>query len=411
MLVQAKDKDGNLILNPDGSPLMVWVDVPNGAPNGQQNGAGFVSKEEAERNAKALADKARDDEKRKQRADLDRVNKERDDLEARLKKIEDDKKAAELAALPKDQQVIARLASMESELARERGERLQAEQTYQQSLRQVGLVAYRERALRDVPEEVHNLVQGQTEEDIDKAADEACNVYVNLETKLRTQLQQDYSQRYPAPPGGQPQGVPAPPQSPHYVAPPSPAYGVPQGGFPTATNPLPIPADGGGPPDDLGTLTTEQAVRSGRYGGELRNQIHDRLKAGMRYQGNLGSAPRHWSQANPQTTPHVEMPGGVQQPQGFQTGPVQNPGLAPQQRPQGQPVVPQQQGRPGSPREAARAAIARQRAGQNPVLGHPSNMGAPEAAHEAQQFANQRGISPEQTFASRFANTPPAAQQ
>jgi hypothetical protein len=56
----------------------------------------------------------------------------------------------------------------------------------------------------------------------------------------------------------------------------------------------------------------------------------------------------------------------------------------------------------------AREALARQRAGQNPVL--HENPGAASALQTAQAFATQKGLTPESAFAMRFTATPPAGE-
>lgn len=358
--------------------------------NEAQEVAQALTRAEAERIARDAAQKAREEEKRKLYGEIEREKNQRTTLEAELARREKAEKEAKLASLPVDQQIQAKLAELEESVARERGARLELEKAANHRIRQLGLVAYRERALRDVPTEVHEFVQGEDEESIDRAVDMAKTTYSSLEQRIRQNLESQFSRAAAmAPPSV---GVPAPPPNPAYVAPPSPHA---QGGFPTAANPIPVSMEPA--PFDTGELTTEQAVRSGRYGGEMREQIHARLKGQMRYPGSIGSAPRHWSTAQPSAMQAVEMPGGVVQPQGFATGPVTPPGMA-------QPMTQMApQGNIGA-REAAAAAVQRTHQGLNPV----ADPGTRQAVADSQAFAQQRGIpDAASAFAQRFSPTPP----
>ena len=425
MKVAKLDANGNVILGQDGKPIMIEI------PDAAGEGATLLTADEAETRAQARGKKAYDEKKATEKMLADE-KKAREDLEARLAARDKADKERQLQALPPDQQVVARMNDLEQQNARTQAElaRVQAESAKQ--IRQVGLVAYRERALRDVPTEVHHLVFGETEEAIDQAVDFARQTYADLEAKLAQKFQgaaqqthahlqmqhaphaPQFVQGYPQHPGQQPvqyMQPAAPPPNPAYVAPVPPQYAQAPNMFPTPTNPLPV-ADQAPGEIDLSEMTTEQAVRSGRYGGEMRERVHAALKGQLRYPGSLGSQPRHWS-AGQQPANHVAQPNGVMQPQGFPTGPVQPAQMYQQPPPPpGHPYAPPPQVAPASPQGGARAAaaeaIARTHAGANPVMG--GNTGAAEALQSAHQFAQQRGIqSPQQAFGQRFAPSPPIA--
>jgi hypothetical protein len=397
MKVAKIDANGNVVVDADGRPVL--IDVPDAVIGGQNGGQdGVVARAEAERLQNEAVARARSEEKRKLNDDLERERAARKELEDRMKAAEDRAKEAALAALPIEQQNAARLRDLEQNLAQERGARLALEQSSALQIRQIGLVAYRERALRDVPAEVHDLVAGGSEEEIDQAVDGARNVYSRLESRLRAQLEQEHASRQPPvtqPPHAGPQGIPAPPPSPHYVPPPSPQAAAGANGFPTPTNPLPV-TEGSAQPIEMSELTSEQAVRSGRYGGEMRESIHRAIRGNTRYPGALGSAPRHWA-SNPLAAPMAqqEVPGGAIQPQGHPTGPAAPPG------------APQLQA-PTSARAQAEAAIARTHAGGNPIAnGDPT---ASVALTEGRSHLTKAGVaSPAAAFAQRFTHTPPHA--
>lgn len=401
---------------------------------------------------------------------LTEAQQARQNLEGQLAERDRRDRERERQQLPVDQQVMVRLSEVESTLAQERAAIAQERAQNQEAVRKVGLVAYRERALRDVPPEVHHMVVlGKSEEEIDASVDLAVAAYEDFAQKMSAKFvaapgvngpvhlqqaapHQPHAQHYgQQAPYYQGQPVPyvqqvQPPANPAYV-PPVPQYAQQQGGFPTPTNPLPVPDPSMGPGEvDLSGMTTEQAVRSGRYGGEMRERILGTLKGQARYPGSLGSNPRHWSQQAP--AGHVAQPMGVMQPQGYPTGPMQPAHMNPntyQQPPQqyapspqmiapmpGQQMqappqyapqyeappqqyapqyAPQQYAPPPAPpqgghRGAAAAAIARTMAGQNPVVAGDAQ--AQSALQESQQFAQARGIhSPQQAFQARFTPTPP----
>lgn len=410
MLVQKMDAQGNPMVGADGKPIL--IEIPDE----------YMSKSEAEKLAKEVGKQAKEKlEEAHAKAEKERVAREK--LEAELERRDKAKKEAELAALPPDAQMTARLKELEHGIERERGARLQSEESYKQHLRVMGLATYRERAVRDVPDEVRDLVNGQSEEEIDQAVDIARETHAKIEARIRGEYEQRMAQG--AAMAGY--GVPMPPPNPAYVPPPP---SMAQGGFPQVTNPLPVAEmDQGQVMSGIGELTTEEAVRGGRYGGEMRERIHAQLKGQTRYPGQLGSAPRHWSGQHQVPQQHVQMPGGVMQPQGSPMGPVQHPGMPyPQQQQYAQPMPqqpyyppqPQQQfyGQPqqqpyGQPamdpaRAAAQAAVERTRAGQNPVLGQNLAAGEMrEAVHASRQYGQRNGVTPQGAFDSRFTHTPP----
>lgn len=436
MKVIKLDAAGNQVLDAAGNPVMIEIPDSFG-----EEGAPVADMEASARaRAKEAADKAAAAEKRRMQKILDDEREARTQLEAQLADRDARDRQRELAALPPDQQVVARMTAMEHELAQSRAHITRIQSEAQNQIRQVGLVAYRERAIREVPPEVHHLVTGATEEEIDNAADAATNAYRELEQRIAArfqggqQNQQNPGAQYaPAPQYAAPmpqyvQAGPvyqAPPPNPAYVPPVPPQYAA-QAGFPTPTNPPQIP-DTTDQQGDISAMTTEQAVRSGRYGGEMRERIHQNLKGNLRYPGALGSAPRHWS-AGPAPAGHVAQPGGVMQPQGTPMGPVQPAGMPQQmyQQPQVQPqyaqpqyqnmqqpqYAPPPQAQP-SPQAVARTraqeAINRTHAGGNAIANGDSMVS--NALQASQQFAQARGIpSPQAAFEGRFTPTPPITQ-
>jgi hypothetical protein len=247
-------------------------------------------------------------------------------------------------------------------------------------------------------------------------------------------------------------------------------YGAPPGyGFATPTQPIPVtPEEGLADGVDIAAMTSEEAVRSGVYSGELRAKIHAGLKRSMGQPGQtLGTAPRHWSQGQRAPVPSDVGPDGVVRPMGHPTGPVGNPNYAgPPGPPQPQYPVPQApqmagawawDGRqyvlvqapaqpapppqpptpgypqgfappmPGAPQYAApspqgyppqpapdgrsrtpQEAVARTHQGWNPLMGQPDNRGAQEALRAGHQYgAGVDAYGNPTSFSQRFQNTPP----
>jgi len=225
-------------------------------------------------------------------------------------------------------------------------------------------------------------VQGADEKSIDLAVDQVRRAWKDVQERL-------VQRTVPAPVESQevdmqvPQGYAAPPPNPAYPMPPQMPQAVPQGGLPTATNPVPV---AGGFPQDLRHLTSEEAVRSGRYSGEMREQLHrmiQQMPTGFT-PPNSGNIPRHLAAQVQPPVQYVPQPGGAMQPIGNPTGPAKVQ---------------------GGVRTQAQEAIARTWVGQNPTIGQ--NVGAASALADAQAYANARGITPEAAFQQRFANSPP----
>lgn len=376
--------------------------------------------------------------------------------------------AAVRAALPPDQQLAARMSDLEQTLARERAERAQADAQQAHNVRMIGLEAYRQRAMREVPPEVQMMIGGASEEEIDASIDHARQAYNTIAYTVGNAVNQQWQMYLQSQPQGAPRApIQAPPPNPAYANP----WGQPGGGLPMTNNGVP-PAQADQPfMGDVRQFTSEQAVRSGRFGGEMRDRLHAMIRQnGQPYSSNPGSAPRYGSQPQPQMT-YTQGPGGVMQPQGFPTGPAWNPNMvqpnpqapfghppyaAPQLSPpgyQGQqpnmsmfPAMPgmQPQGAPppaygvppvaptfgppppafgappgwappyGAPpqhnpaRAAAEQAVARTHAGMNAAVGQ--NIGAPQALADAHAHAYNHGIpSPQAAFQQRFTHTPPIA--
>ena len=332
---------------------------------------------EAEQDQKRIATliseaetRARDEEKKKLYSSLENEKNQRIEMQKRLEALESEKKSAELEALKPNERFSRQLSELEGQLKRSAEQASQDRQQYAQNVRAMELMTYRERVLRAYGDQIiPEMVGGNSEQDIDYSAKVSHEQWLQMTNRIRQQVDQEYQLRF-----GAPTGVPALPPSP-YLPPPA----VAGGGFPASTNAQPV-AEGN--PTSLRTLTTEEAVRSGRY-GELREQIHDNLR-GMQSPGALGSLPRHMASPMPVT----HQPGGVVQPMGTPMGPVMNSGIA-----------------APNASQAARDAVARTHAGQNPLVsGDPGARGALSAA---QAHGAGAGVTPQSAFAARFAPSPP----
>lgn len=366
MLVVKTDAQGNPIKDEHGN--YVFENVPD--PLTQEQISAQI--QEAARSAATAT-----------RAELEAAQRQREqEMEAQLRQREEEARRAALATLPPDQQVVERLRMLEESNRILAQQRIEDARIHGEQIRQMGLVAYRERALRDVPEEVALLVDGNSEDEIDAAQQRALEAHNRIvaATEARLRAEFEAGQRG-ALPGAPPtvQHVPvvvSQPRTPHVVAPPPP-----DGGYPSVNNGVNPPAPGT-EEVSIPEMTTEEAVRSGKYGGEMRKQILARVQNGGRYIGQLGAQPRHWSQqqAQAQPVPHTTLPDGVQQPTGLPTPPAQNPQV--------------QQPSAADLRAAALAANNAARAGDA----------------ETQQYQQSRRggpASPQQVFSGRFANTPP----
>lgn len=357
-----------------------------------------------------------------------RLQQEQERSTQELTRLREEMRQRELAGMQPDQRVQAQINDLTSRLEQQAREAQQQQSALQAQLRATTLAAYRERAIRAYGSQIiAEMVTGDSEAAIDSSAHQAHQAWVNMMNSMRTQIQQELGRNAvvtPAQVPQQPQFVPQPlPQA--VLPPPNPAYVQPmmvppgsQVGFPQPVQPLPV-ADASAAPFDIRQLTSEEAVRNGRWSGELREQVLAQLRRGQPGAVNLGSTPRHLMAQPPTELPQVQLPGGVIQPQGTPMGPVTSPAAqqfaphsqVPQVQPQQQQYVQPQQMvvqqpqmvAPNDPRAMAAAAIERTYAGQNPVLA------ATPGAQEALQQALQTGQTAHGAFAARFSPTPPVA--
>ncbi len=313
------------------------------------------------------------------------------DFEARFNAAEADKKAADLAQQPVEEQFRQRFNAIEQRLADERTARQIEVASAKAETQAYHLIAYRERVLREAGEEVvPSLVGGSTEEEIDESVEISKREYATVAARIAKRFQvavpPPVEVTVEAPPPQARGGVEAPPPNAAYTAPPTSG-----GGFPTPTNALPIGVDPT-QQEDVKEFTSEESVRSGRYGGDLRRQALEQVKrmaSGGAGKG-IGNFPRYTAQP---TTVIQQMPSNVQQPQGTPMGNVTPPS--------------QTAGPPGSGADAARAAVARTHAGKNPAFNDPGNSGAAGALKAAQAFGAKTGQTPQSAFNDRFQNSAP----
>lgn len=371
--------------------------------DGHQDAAAAKHSADIQRLIAEAEAKARDEEKTKLYKTLERekseraqAQTERDTLQKQIDELKAAERKRELEGMKPNEQVQARLSDLESQLKAERDAKLALETGTKAQFRAMELVAYRERVLRTYGDQIiPEMVGGNSEEEIDRSAVSAHKRYGEIVGGIREQAERELQARLAA---SQQSGNPAPPPNPAYPAPASHQNGA--GGFPTPTNAQPV-AEQSMP--SVAELTSEEAVRSGVYSGELREQLHRQLR-GLQNPGvPLGSHPRFMGTQMPM----VQMPGGVLQPQGTPTGPTA-PAGQPQLQPGQYPVPQQGQGQPQlSAQDQARAAIARTHAGQNPTM--PENPGAQAALDQARAKAG--GQSPQTVFDARFHPTPPVNPQ
>jgi len=371
-------------------------------------------------NAAALAEARR--EAVRARDEAARLASERADFERRLSERDAELTRMRTQTLPPDQQYQARLAEVEASARRIQEQAQTQVSELHQRIRAGELALYRSTAIREAATTgqhlIESLVGGGSEEEIDASIEvaraEYARIYSTVEQQVAARYQQQAAMTQQPPPVVVQQPIPvypAPPQNPAYVQ--QPPMG---GGYPTAPGALPPTPMVEGGPAMVSEFTTEEAVRSGKYGGAVREQLMRQLKmtagASPGTIGALGVQPRQLVSG----TQYVSMPGGVMQPQGLPTPPVVPPQYQ-QQYPQGVPQQPQyvtpapaptmQVSADAAARAAAMAAVQRTHAGQNPVLGQ--NAGAPEALHAAQQYGQTNGTNAQQAFSQRFQNTPPVS--
>jgi hypothetical protein len=389
-----------------------------------QNGEQFVSitgiqpdVNESARDSSEAITKARQEERAKLHSQIDREKEERAKLQ---KDLEELKKQQEALLAQKNEEEKSRLKPDERrdrEFKELQEKLLQAQQQGQEQiaqlqahLRATALTAYRERALREVGNAViPELVNGASEQEIDRSVQIAHEVYNNLHTSFARQYGINPGQPPQQPTGNNglsPVAV-VPPQSPYYVPQPNE---VVQQGFPTPV----APGIQTGPTisQDISDLTSEDAVRSGRYSGEIRAQILSNLKAGGNMPLPIGTNPRFMSQTGYGT----QLPNGAMAPPSQPSPQVQRPGYAPPQGPgqasyPGQPVQGAQQPPGAIDRAALEQAIQRTHVGQNPVLSQMDPNDAAKVRQTAQQMQNHQApngeTSSQAQFAGRFQNTAP----
>lgn len=315
-------------------------DPPNDEPK-------TVSKEEHER----MLARVRNEERTKLNASLEAERNRVAELERAQRERDERDRQAELERMKPNERSEAQMRELTDLVRSEREARLADKAEHQRQLRAAELVAYRERAIREFNGEIiAEMVVGNSEAELDASADRAHQEYKKLYSKIHGKVVQEL--------GAQPLVPPAPQTPQAWTPPPNPAYTQQPVNLPTPTN-VPTPVEA---PTPIRELTTEEAVRSGKYGGEVRRNILKQIGVNPIQTSNLGSTPRHMTQ--------VELPGGAQQPVAQPPVPATPPGG---------PVV--------SPTEQARAAAVAARAA-----------------------AGIQG-DPQQAYSQRFQPTPPIAPQ
>lgn len=354
----------------------------------------------------------------------------RSEAEARAK-AEAELKAFRDSQLTSEQRMQAQIEELRRANQEADARRAQELQVAQIQARNGQLVAYRADLLRQIGEDrlpsfLHGQVFGQDEGEIYRNAMNAMNGYAAHmqaeEAKIRSRVaQQLQGPQVPPAPGIPPGAVPGV-QSPYAPAAPQ----AQQTGFPT-------PIQGMAPPPpqqvNLGELTSEDAVRSGKY-AQNRQAILSALKSG---QAPVLGQTQVQQQAPAGGVQYQQGPFGQMQPQHGPMAPVAPPWYQQQQQTQGQvpppppaqvpqQVPPQQGWTPPAPpqvqvtqgpnggiqadtHQQALDAIRRTHAGSNPVMGQQP----PGAASALQQMQNAglTGQNPVTVFQSRFTHTPP----
>lgn len=325
-------------------------------------------------------------------AKMTEERKAREDLEAKLSKIEEERKEAAMKKLPPDERIQAQIRELQ-EAYQKTAKQLENERLFfNNQIQAINLVAYRERALRDAGQEViPELVVGVSEAEIDAALDASKSVY--------KRVQAEFAAKYGRPLPGNDFNGSIPLNNPAYPVSSNDA----NAGLPTPINPVVVQGlPQGEMPMDIKDLTSEEAVRSGRYSGEMRRQLHGMLKS-MGAPRNPGWDSPRYLQNNQVVPPtpmqYVQQPGGVMQPVGSPNAPAINPQMVQQQR-----LTPAQ-----VEQQKAQQAIQRTNSGQNPLLSQ--NSGATTVLADAMSYAAGTGVNAQGAFATRFANSPPVQQQ
>ena len=354
----------------------------------------------------AMVEKARADEKAKLYSSLEKAKadaKKQAETVAGLQKQIEELKTLTDKDLSADQRLAKQIESLKADIVAERTAREASEKQAASEIQRSNLEAYKHRRLAEVGGElIAELVGGNSQEEI-----EASIMVAHAEYQ---RLRQRFEQEFQATHGTMPNTVPTTvatvvegAQSPHFTPPAT--------GFPSPVSPVPVAQT----QVDLGSLanlTSEQAVRSGEY-EKVRGQLLDNLKSVSPSGGNqvLGGIPRHMAQPAA-STPHVSMSGGVMQPQGYPTGPVQPAGMyagATLQQPA--PVSPGTHGIPQpvagqvtDPRAMAMAAVNRTNAGNNPLVQQQAHLAPPGVQPQGDASA---AVAAHQ---ARFTPTPPITQ-
>lgn len=218
-------------------------------------------------------------------AELEQERKARAELEARMREIEEVRKKEELARMQPDERVQAQINALQAQVQGAQAALAAERSVMEQKFRAMEMVAYRERALRsvpqDMPQELLSFVSGGTPEEIDTNLNQVVGAYKAI-------LDRAAKSSAPTPPARPENAVPAPPPNPAFV----PA--VTGGSYPVAVNPVTV-QEASANSVETEMLTSEDSIRSGKY-GEVRDQLHAMLRK-MGAQGAVGTAPRQWTTA------------------------------------------------------------------------------------------------------------------
>lgn len=339
--------------------------------------------------------------------DTDWVKKVQAAEQARIK-AENELKASREASLTETQKIQAQLEALTKAHHDQQEQIAQARREQEVERQRARLSQYRADLLLQwgpdrLPAILHAQVVGNTEGEIYASAKTAADGYAVHIQAMRAQFQ--------------PQALPqALPPNPHVPVPQAQVPGGPAQGYPTAMQ-------GSAPPPprqvDVRALTSEQAVRTGKYAA-TRDALIQALQQGVD-PATLNPAGNQQAPAPQGMAPAIqyENMAGQQQPRAAPMAQVIPAHLQPkylgqpqQQAPQAQPMPPQAPAPQAPPagemdfRAAAMAAAERTRQGLNPMVAQ-NEAGA---AHQLSQLRNSQfaGANPIDEFNKRFTATPPA---
>jgi hypothetical protein len=342
-----------------------------------------------------MLNQARTEERNKLQGQLQRVKEERTTLQTQIDEL--NAKLGELtkvdtAKMKPDEKVQHQLEALTSQVTALTSQLAQERVDSAARIRATELVAYRELAMRPFGDQIFpELVNGSSEEEIDSSAQRAHQQYLTMEERL---VKKYKAPTTPAGNGNQPATpvVVTPSQNPAFVTPPQ---GGNEAGLPTPVATAQVFE--GGNDFNISDVTSEEAVRSGKWGGELRQKVLANLRATQPGAVPLGTQPRFMAN---QPQPVAAQPMGVTQPQGQPHTPASPPGQVspPPQGGQGQ----------GGAVAAAQTAIQRTRTGANPVVSQLDPQQQRVISQTAQGVRSQQGDAAA-TFATRFAPSPPAS--